>query len=99
MVERSDRTPWYDGPTLLRHLETVPTMRPGERPAARFPVQYVIRPQRVEHRDYRGYAGTVAAGELRPGDQVIVLPSERRTQSRTSTRSTAPSPSPGRATP
>ncbi len=79
VVERSDRTPWYDGPTLLRHLETVPTMRPGEQPAARFPVQYVIRPQRVEHRDYRGYAGTVAAGELRPGDQVIVLPSGRRT--------------------
>ena len=64
VVERSDRMPWYDGPTLLHHLETVAIGGPSG-VAARFPVQYVIRPQRAEHRDYRGYAGTVAAGTLR----------------------------------
>jgi sulfate adenylyltransferase subunit 1 (EFTu-like GTPase family) len=65
---------WYAGPTLLRHLETVEI--DGAAPVgARLPVQYVIRPQRAEHRDYRGFAGTVAAGTLRAGDEVVVLPS------------------------
>ena len=74
VVERSDRMPWYSGPTLLHHLETV-AIDGASAVAARFPVQYVIRPQRAEHRDYRGYAGTVAAGTLRTGDPVVVLPS------------------------
>ena len=74
VVERSNRMPWYGGPTLLHHLETVVIDSPGA-VAARLPVQYVIRPQRAEHRDYRGFAGTVAAGTLRVGDAVVVLPS------------------------
>ncbi|HET9665300.1 MAG TPA: GTP-binding protein, partial [Desertimonas sp.] len=74
VVEPSRLMPWYSGPALLEHLETVEVTEAGEVPA-RFPVQYVIRPQRAEHRDYRGYAGTVAAGTLRTGDTVVVLPS------------------------
>jgi bifunctional enzyme CysN/CysC len=74
VVEPSPQMPWYAGPTLLDHLETVDVADAGDAPA-RFPVQYVIRPQRAEHRDYRGYAGTVAAGVLRTGDPVVVLPS------------------------
>ena len=72
VVTRSPRTPWYDGPSLLEHLETVPigVARAGE---MRFPVQYVIRPTL----DFRGYAGQVASGVLRPGDPVMVLPSGR----------------------
>jgi len=75
VVERSTNMPWYGGPTLLHHLETVYTASDDNLIDVRFPVQYVVRPQRAEHRDYRGYAGTVAAGTLRPGDEVAVLPS------------------------
>ena len=75
VVDRSANMPWYEGPTLLHHLETVYTASDDNLIDVRFPVQYVIRPQRAEHRDYRGYAGTVAAGTLRPGDEVMVLPS------------------------
>jgi bifunctional enzyme CysN/CysC len=74
VVEPSGLVPWYSGPTLLVHLETVDVADARDVPA-RFPVQYVIRPQRAEHRDYRGFAGTVAAGVLRTGDPVVVLPS------------------------
>ncbi|MCP2330097.1 sulfate adenylyltransferase subunit 1 [Actinoalloteichus caeruleus] len=78
VVDRSDRTPWYQGPTLLEHLETVPAEE--ERPNApfRFPVQYVIRPRTPEHPDYRGYAGQVAAGSVAAGDEVLVLPGGQR---------------------
>jgi sulfate adenylyltransferase subunit 1 len=79
VVDRSASTPWYDGPTLLEHLEDVPV---GQDPAAeplRFPVQYVIRPQTEEHHDHRGYAGRVAHGVVRVGDPVVVLPSGRTT--------------------
>jgi sulfate adenylyltransferase subunit 1 (EFTu-like GTPase family) len=75
VVDRSTNMPWYAGPTLLHHLETVYTASDDNLIDVRFPVQYVVRPQRAEHRDYRGYAGTVAAGTLRPGDEVTVLPS------------------------
>ncbi len=75
VVDRSATMSWYEGPTLLHHLETVYTASDDNLIDVRFPVQYVIRPQRAEHRDYRGYAGTVAAGTLRPGDEVLVLPS------------------------
>jgi sulfate adenylyltransferase subunit 1 len=75
VVERSTNMPWYEGPTLLHHLETVYTASDDNMIDVRFPVQYVVRPQRVEHRDYRGYAGALAAGTLRPGDEVMVLPS------------------------
>jgi sulfate adenylyltransferase subunit 1 (EFTu-like GTPase family) len=80
VVHRSDRTPWYDGPALLEHLEGVHVERDhGEARPVRFPVQYVIRPMSTERPDYRGYAGTVASGTLRVGDEVAVLPSGRRT--------------------
>ena len=67
--------PWYDGPSLLHHLENVHIASDRNMTDVRFPVQYVIRPQSSEHHDYRGYAGTVAGGVLKPGDEVVVLPS------------------------
>ena len=75
VVERSTNMDWYTGPTLLHHLETIAITNSSHDVGARFPVQYVIRPHRAEFRDYRGYAGTVAAGTLRRGDEVVVLPS------------------------
>ncbi|GAA3241735.1 GTP-binding protein [Pseudonocardia petroleophila] len=76
VVERSAHTPWYDGPTLLGHLESVPVTPPEAGAPFRLPVQYVIR----EHAsDYRGYAGQVASGTVRPGDEVVVLPGGHRT--------------------
>ncbi|HEY5947462.1 MAG TPA: GTP-binding protein [Kofleriaceae bacterium] len=74
VVDRSTEMPWYQGPTLLQHLESVPVAA-ANTSDARFPVQWVIRPQSDEHHDYRGYAGQVAGGVLRPGDEVTVLPS------------------------
>jgi len=82
VVERSERTPWYDGPTLLGHLESVPVVGPELGAPFRMPVQYVIRPRgsgRDELHDYRGYAGQVASGTVAPGDEVVVLPGGRRT--------------------
>ncbi|MFD4654493.1 sulfate adenylyltransferase subunit 1, partial [Kitasatospora sp. NPDC058444] len=79
VVEPSAHMDWYGGPTLLEHLETVPVgTDPGAEPA-RFPVQYVIRPQTEEHPDYRGYAGQLASGVLRVGDPVTVLPTGHTT--------------------
>ena len=78
VVSRSDNTPWYDGTPLLHHLEDVHIASDRNLIDARFPVQYVIRPQRgTDHdlHDYRGYAGTVAGGIFKPGDEVVVLPS------------------------
>jgi sulfate adenylyltransferase subunit 1 len=77
VVERSARTPWYDGPTLLEHLEAVPVLRDPASEQFRFPVQVVIRPRTPEHPDYRGYAGRVASGVVRVGDEVTVHPSGR----------------------
>lgn len=74
VATRSESTPWYQGPTLLEHLETVPVEPDPHEAAFRFPVQYVIRPRTPEHPDYRGYAGQIAAGTVRPGDEVVVLP-------------------------
>src|SRR3954471_17935234 len=74
VVSPSPHTPWYGGPTLLEHLETVPVEPDPYTAPLRFPVQYVIRPGTPEHPDYRGYAGQVAAGSVRPGDEVLVLP-------------------------
>jgi sulfate adenylyltransferase subunit 1 len=79
VVEHSTRTPWYAGPTLLDHLETVPVEADPHEAPFRFPVQYVIRPRTAEYPDYRGYAGQIAAGTVRPGDEVVVLPSGART--------------------
>jgi bifunctional enzyme CysN/CysC len=75
IVTRSANTPWYDGPSLLHHLEHVHVSSDRNLIDARFPVQYVIRPQSATLHDYRGYAGTIASGVFKPGDEVIVLPS------------------------
>jgi bifunctional enzyme CysN/CysC len=75
IVSRSEAMPWYDGPSLLHHLENIHVASDRNLIDARFPVQYVLRPQSMKHRDYRGYAGTVAAGVFKPGDEVVVLPS------------------------
>ena len=74
-VTRSTKMNWYEGPTLLHHLENVYTASDDNRIDTRFPVQFVIRPQRADFPDYRGYAGRVAGGVLRVGDEVMVLPS------------------------
>ncbi|WP_031078583.1 sulfate adenylyltransferase subunit 1 [Streptomyces sp. NRRL WC-3742] len=79
VVEPSSHMDWYGGPTLLEHLETVPVGSDPSAEPARFPVQYVIRPQTEEHPDYRGYAGQLASGVLRVGDEVTVLPSGHTT--------------------
>ncbi|MFD7832136.1 sulfate adenylyltransferase subunit 1 [Kitasatospora sp. NPDC059803] len=79
VVEPSAHMDWYGGPTLLEHLETVPVGSDPDAAPARFPVQYVIRPQSEEHPDYRGYAGQLASGVLRVGDPVTVLPSGHTT--------------------
>ncbi|HPD52962.1 MAG: sulfate adenylyltransferase subunit CysN [Bacteroidota bacterium] len=75
VVERSNRMPWYEGSTLLYHLENVHISGDINHVDCRFPVQYVIRPQQDDFHDYRGYAGRLAAGVFREGDRVMVLPS------------------------
>ncbi|MET8361860.1 GTP-binding protein [Micromonospora sp. NPDC005171] len=75
IVTRSDNMPWYEGPSLLHHLERVHIASDRNLVDVRFPVQYVIRPQSTTVTDYRGYAGQVASGVLKPGDEVMVLPS------------------------
>ena len=78
VVERSANMPWYDGPSLLHHLEHVHIASDRNLIDVRFPVQYVIRPHKStdpELHDYRGYAGQVAGGVLKPGDEVLHLPS------------------------
>lgn len=78
VASRSENTPFYDGPSLIEHLESVPVDADSSgkhQVGLRFPVQYVIRPRTVEHPDYRGYAGQVAAGVVSKGDEVVVLPS------------------------
>ena len=74
IVERGTNLPWYEGPTLLEFLETVEVPNPARHADVRFPVQYVIRPQTDDYHDYRGYAGTLAAGVLEVGSRVTVLP-------------------------
>ncbi|RRN58968.1 sulfate adenylyltransferase subunit CysN [Pseudoxanthomonas sp. SGNA-20] len=74
LLRRSPNTPWYDGPALLEHLESVEVEDGQARTGLRLPVQWVNRP----NQDFRGFAGTIAAGVARPGDPVVVLPSARR---------------------
>ncbi|MEU8373111.1 GTP-binding protein [Micromonospora sp. NPDC048894] len=75
IATRADTMPWYEGPSLLHHLEHVHIASDRNLVDVRFPVQYVIRPQSTTVTDYRGYAGQVASGVLKPGDEVMVLPS------------------------
>jgi bifunctional enzyme CysN/CysC len=75
VVDRSLNMEWYDGPSLLHHLEEVYIASDRNLIDCRFPVQYVIRPKSNAHHDYRGYAGMIAGGVFKPGDDVVVLPS------------------------
>jgi bifunctional enzyme CysN/CysC len=79
VVDRSEGMPWYQGPPLLYHLEHVHIASDRNLIDVRFPVQWVIRPPATSLADYRAYAGQVAGGVLRPGDEVLVLPSGQRT--------------------
>jgi bifunctional enzyme CysN/CysC/sulfate adenylyltransferase subunit 1 len=78
VVDRSDRTFWYEGPTLLEHLETVPLAASDAFESLRFPIQMVIRPDA----NFRGFAGRLASGVIRPGDDVLALPSGRKSRVR-----------------
>jgi sulfate adenylyltransferase large subunit len=75
VVTRSDKMPWYEGASLLHHLEHVHVASDRALVDSRFPVQYVVRPKSNDHHDYRGYAGRVVGGVMKPGDEVLVLPS------------------------
>jgi sulfate adenylyltransferase subunit 1 len=83
VVDRSSRTDWYTGPSLLEVLEALPVADDPSHEQFRFPVQLTLRPQEAArnaaHREYRGYAGQIASGVVRVGDQVVVLPGGRRT--------------------
>ena len=75
VVTRSPNMPWYEGSSLLHHLEDLHIASDRNLIDVRFPVQYVVRPQSSAYHDYRGYAGQVAGGVLKVGDEVVVLPS------------------------
>jgi sulfate adenylyltransferase subunit 1 (EFTu-like GTPase family) len=79
VVDRSWNMPWYGGAPLLYHLEHVVIAPDRNLADVRFPVQWVIRPMSDEHHDYRGYAGQMAGGVVRPGSEVVVLPSGKQT--------------------
>ena len=79
VVDASPNMPWYEGPSLLHHLEHVELESSHNYDDARFPVQYVIRPMTTDHHDYRGYAGQVASGVFEEGDEIVVLPGGHRT--------------------
>ena len=76
MLGPSPNTPWYDGPSLLQHLESVDVADTRGNAPLRLPVQWVCRPDQ----DFRGFAGTIASGVVRPGDEVVALPSGRRSR-------------------
>jgi sulfate adenylyltransferase large subunit len=80
VVDKTDAMPWYAGTTLLDHLESIELAADLNVADRRFPVQWVIRPMADEHHDYRGYAGRVASGIWRAGDEVVVLPSGLRSR-------------------
>ncbi|GAB3545865.1 sulfate adenylyltransferase subunit 1 [Spirosoma fluminis] len=75
VVDKSSAMPWYEGPALLEHLETIEINDEVNTDQGRFPVQYVIRPQTAELHDYRGYAGKITSGHFRKGDSITILPS------------------------
>ncbi|WP_394750745.1 sulfate adenylyltransferase subunit 1 [Spongiimicrobium salis] len=76
VVNASENTPWYNGTTLLEHLENLDRKDIYNSGTPRFPVQYVIRPKTEEYHDFRGFAGKVYGGELSVGDEVVALPSQ-----------------------
>jgi sulfate adenylyltransferase subunit 1 len=80
VVEKSIEMKWFKGQTLLEHLEKLDTKDVYNNGKMRFPVQYVIRPKTEEFHDFRGYAGKVYGGEIKVGDEVVVLPSETKTK-------------------
>ena len=80
VVEKSDIMTWYKGQTLIEHLEKLDTENIYNRGQLRFPVQYVIRPKTSAYHDYRAYAGKVYGGEMKVGDDVVILPSETKTK-------------------
>jgi sulfate adenylyltransferase large subunit len=80
VVDGSENMPWYDGPPLLEHLESIEIALDRDLDHRRFPVQWVIRPMSDEYHDYRGYAGSVAGGIWAAGDEVVVLPSGLRSR-------------------
>jgi bifunctional enzyme CysN/CysC len=75
VVTRSENMPWYEGTSLLHHLENIHIGSDQNLIDVRFPVQYVVRPQSDAYHDYRGYAGTVAGGTIKVGDEVMIQPS------------------------
>jgi len=75
VVNRSEQMDWYEGSTLLHTLENIHIAGDENQIDCRFPVQYVVRPQSAEYPDYRGYAGRIAGGVFKPGDEIMVLPS------------------------
>jgi len=80
VVDHSQRMDWYTGPSLLEHLESAHVEHDENLDDARLPVQYVIRPQSEEFHDFRGYAGRVASGIFEKGDEVLILPSNRKSR-------------------
>ncbi|WP_055448005.1 sulfate adenylyltransferase subunit 1 [Lacinutrix mariniflava] len=80
VVNKSDKTPWYKGETLLENLENIDNQDVFNVGTPRYPVQYVIRPKTDEFHDFRGYAGKVYGGELSVGDDVVILPSETKSK-------------------
>ena len=75
VVTRSENMPWYNGSSLMHHLENIHVASDRDLVDTRLPIQYVVRPKSDQFHDYRGYAGMVAGGVLKPGDEVVVLPS------------------------
>jgi len=75
VAEESTEMPWYRGPSVLHLLEEIHIASDRNLVDCRFPIQYVIRPHTMDHQDFRGYAGAIAGGVFKPGDEVVVLPS------------------------
>jgi len=80
VVDRSEKMDWFSGPTLMYLLENLHIASDYNRSDPRFPVQYVVRPQIEEYHDFRGYAGRVSSGIFRPGDEVLILPSQLKSR-------------------
>lgn len=80
VVEESTNMTWFEGHTLLQHLEEIDTQDIYNKGKTRFPVQYVIRPKTEDYHDFRGYAGKVYGGDLNVGDDVVILPSKTKTK-------------------